>query len=150
LLGFAHSSTESTVTPTNTIALRECGLVPPSGGFECERAHNERVCVRKRPLFAPFSPALLPRRRPCTCEYGRTAERGGFEPPNEVNPRYAISSRARSTAPAPLRSASSQDCASALSVPGSDLPGAAAQQRHLVARTGDARHRHLVGADHEV
>ena len=35
----------------------------------------------------------------------RTAERGGFEPPNEVNPRYAISSRARSTAPAPLRSA---------------------------------------------
>ena len=31
------------------------------------------------------------------------AERGGFEPPNEVNPRYAISSRARSTAPAPLR-----------------------------------------------
>jgi len=37
---------------------------------------------------------------------GRTpvlAERGGFEPPNEVNPRYAISSRARSTTPAPLR-----------------------------------------------
>ena len=31
------------------------------------------------------------------------AERGGFEPPNEVDPRYAISSRARSTAPAPLR-----------------------------------------------
>ncbi len=31
------------------------------------------------------------------------AERGGFEPPNEVNPRYAISSRARSTTPAPLR-----------------------------------------------
>ena len=30
-------------------------------------------------------------------------ERGGFEPPNEVNPRYAISSRARSTAPAPLQ-----------------------------------------------
>ena len=29
-------------------------------------------------------------------------ERGGFEPPNEVNPRYAISSRARSAAPAPL------------------------------------------------
>ena len=32
-----------------------------------------------------------------------SAERGGFEPPNEVNPRYAISSRARSTTPAPLR-----------------------------------------------
>jgi hypothetical protein len=31
------------------------------------------------------------------------AEREGFEPSNEVNPRYAISSRARSTAPAPLR-----------------------------------------------
>src|SRR6185437_10283959 len=30
-------------------------------------------------------------------------ERGGFEPPNEVNPRYAISSRARSAAPAPLQ-----------------------------------------------
>ena len=30
------------------------------------------------------------------------AERGGFEPPNEVNPRYAISSRAHSTALAPL------------------------------------------------
>ena len=33
----------------------------------------------------------------------KMAERGGFEPPNEVDPRYAISSRARSTAPAPLR-----------------------------------------------
>ena len=33
----------------------------------------------------------------------KQAERGGFEPPNEVDPRYAISSRARSTAPAPLR-----------------------------------------------
>jgi glycosyl transferase family 2 len=32
-----------------------------------------------------------------------TAEREGFEPSNEVNPRYAISSRARSTAPAPLQ-----------------------------------------------
>jgi site-specific DNA recombinase len=31
------------------------------------------------------------------------AEREGFEPSNEVNPRYAISSRARSTAPAPLQ-----------------------------------------------
>src|SRR5438309_11529247 len=31
------------------------------------------------------------------------AEREGFEPSNEVDPRYAISSRARSTAPAPLR-----------------------------------------------
>ncbi len=35
---------------------------------------------------------------------GKT-ERGGFEPPNEVNPRYAISSRARSAAPAPLLTA---------------------------------------------
>ena len=31
------------------------------------------------------------------------AEREGFEPSNEVDPRYAISSRARSTAPAPLQ-----------------------------------------------
>src|SRR4051794_15124417 len=34
---------------------------------------------------------------------GSEAEREGFEPSNEVDPRYAISSRARSTAPAPLR-----------------------------------------------
>ena len=34
----------------------------------------------------------------------KLAEREGFEPSNEVDPRYAISSRARSTAPAPLRS----------------------------------------------
>jgi Putative neutral zinc metallopeptidase len=33
----------------------------------------------------------------------RPTEREGFEPSNEVDPRYAISSRARSTAPAPLR-----------------------------------------------
>jgi site-specific DNA recombinase len=33
----------------------------------------------------------------------KMAEREGFEPSNEVNPRYAISSRARSTAPAPLQ-----------------------------------------------
>jgi glucosyl-3-phosphoglycerate synthase len=40
----------------------------------------------------------------CQCLGGReAAEREGFEPSNEVNPRYAISSRARSTAPAPLR-----------------------------------------------
>jgi site-specific DNA recombinase len=37
--------------------------------------------------------------------YEQMAEREGFEPSNEVNPRYAISSRARSTAPAPLQSA---------------------------------------------
>jgi site-specific DNA recombinase len=36
------------------------------------------------------------------------AEREGFEPSNEVNPRYAISSRARSTAPAPLHMMSMQ------------------------------------------
>jgi glucosyl-3-phosphoglycerate synthase len=34
---------------------------------------------------------------------GPATEREGFEPSNEVDPRYAISSRARSTAPAPLR-----------------------------------------------
>ena len=33
----------------------------------------------------------------------KLAEREGFEPSNEVDPRYAISSRARSTAPAPLQ-----------------------------------------------
>ena len=35
--------------------------------------------------------------------YERMAEREGFEPSNEVNPRYAISSRAHSTALAPLQ-----------------------------------------------
>ena len=35
-------------------------------------------------------------------ETTKPAEREGFEPSNEVDPRYAISSRARSTAPAPL------------------------------------------------
>ena len=34
--------------------------------------------------------------------YEQMAERGGFEPPKRGFPRYAISSRARSTAPAPL------------------------------------------------
>jgi site-specific DNA recombinase len=37
--------------------------------------------------------------------YEHMAEREGFEPSNEVDPRYAISSRARSTAPAPLQRA---------------------------------------------
>jgi hypothetical protein len=32
----------------------------------------------------------------------RRAEREGFEPSDEVDPRHTISSRARSTAPAPL------------------------------------------------
>jgi hypothetical protein len=35
--------------------------------------------------------------------YRRCTEREGFEPSNEVDPRYAISNRARSTAPAPLQ-----------------------------------------------
>jgi hypothetical protein len=35
--------------------------------------------------------------------FAHMAEREGFEPSNEVDPRYAISSRARSTAPAPLQ-----------------------------------------------
>src|SRR3954470_10817670 len=38
------------------------------------------------------------------CAAGPT-EREGFEPSDEVDPRHAISSRARSTAPAPLRAA---------------------------------------------
>src|SRR5215211_933769 len=39
----------------------------------------------------------------CQPRFRRPAEREGFEPSNEVDPRYAISSRARSTAPAPLQ-----------------------------------------------
>jgi hypothetical protein len=38
----------------------------------------------------------------------KMAEREGFEPSNEVDPRYAISSRARSTAPAPLQQAAAK------------------------------------------
>jgi hypothetical protein len=41
----------------------------------------------------------LPVRRVHTAQ----TEREGFEPSNEVDPRYAISNRARSTAPAPLQ-----------------------------------------------
>jgi site-specific recombinase XerD len=47
----------------------------------------------------PFMPSYPPTTPPASPE----AEREGFEPSNEVDPRYAISSRARSTAPAPLR-----------------------------------------------
>ncbi len=43
--------------------------------------------------------------RGCGSQYMQMAEREGFEPSNEVDPRYAISSRARSTAPAPLQQA---------------------------------------------
>src|SRR5947209_752942 len=66
---------------------------PVVGG--CANLHNRKRCV---------SPLWLPQKAP-TLSHARVkqrAERGGFEPPNEVNPRYAISSRARSTAPAPL------------------------------------------------
>src|SRR6185312_16808443 len=38
-------------------------------------------------------------------ERDEPTEREGFEPSDEVDPRHAISSRARSTAPAPLRAA---------------------------------------------
>src|SRR2546423_5920569 len=53
-------------------------------------AHDPRPTARTLPRD-------LPRLAPLVC-----TEREGFEPSNEVNPRYAISSRARSTAPAPL------------------------------------------------
>src|SRR5204862_7993975 len=54
-----------------------------------------RLAAERNPRFLI---AHLRARRRCS-----PTERGGFEPPNEVNPRYAISSRARSTAPAPLQ-----------------------------------------------
>ncbi len=50
--------------------------------------------VRKRPIGALSGDDLS--------IYIKLAEREGFEPSNEVNPRYAISSRAHSTALAPL------------------------------------------------
>src|SRR5512133_3887939 len=75
------------------------------------RGAGARAAGVRRPPPARAG-ALDPRRRPqaaAVLARGRAVlaaaatERGGFEPPNEVNPRYAISSRARSTAPAPLQ-----------------------------------------------
>src|SRR5215203_2850260 len=91
------------------------------------------------------------------------AEREGFEPSDEVNPRHTISNRARSAAPAPLletarrvtRQESGEESTSALGVAGFfagllDLPGAAVQQGNAIAVPRDARDLQLVGADHEV
>ena len=74
-------------------------------------------------------------------------ERGGFEPPNEVNPRYAISSRARSTAPAPLLGGVREAYRCVLR---SDLPRTVAQERHLGSVPGRPGDRHLARPDHEV
>src|SRR5260221_628073 len=65
------------------------------------------------------------------------AEREGFEPSNEVDPRYAISSRARSTAPAPLLALSSPGRVAAAWL--SDLPGASAKDGDLALQAGDDR-----------
>jgi hypothetical protein len=54
------------------------------------RPHGRRCSWRSPPTA---------RQRACPAR----TEREGFEPSNEVNPRYAISSRARSAAPAPLQ-----------------------------------------------
>jgi hypothetical protein len=73
--------------------------------------------VRRRHSHAPpRASTALPSRPDVACRLPATAEptpavsakpflaeREGFEPSNEVDPRYAISSRARSTAPAPLQ-----------------------------------------------
>jgi site-specific DNA recombinase len=65
------------------------------------KAGKRPATARKRPLEAETATlGALPGTD--ISIYEELAEREGFEPSNEVNPRYAISSRARSTAPAPL------------------------------------------------
>src|SRR5437763_15152424 len=87
-------------------------------------------------------------------------ERGGFEPPNEVNPRYAISSRARSTAPAPLHGSVVSVSRGAWAIllrgvrghpgvprattPPSHLPNPAPQQRHLGTVSANSGDGHLI------
>jgi site-specific DNA recombinase len=65
------------------------------------------------------------------------AEREGFEPSNEVNPRYAISSRARSTAPAPLPRRDAQRPRKATTLGGRPLVGS----RGSVQPTGACQRR---------
>jgi site-specific DNA recombinase len=57
---------------------------------------RKRPQERSEPLPRAFSGGDL-------SIFVKLAEREGFEPSNEVDPRYAISNRARSTAPAPLQ-----------------------------------------------
>jgi hypothetical protein len=88
-----------------------CGGAPG----KAPQGHNHAGAVEQRPRVllctyplvmeseAPSSGAV-----PCEAQVRTTTsnpaktEREGFEPSNEVNPRYAISSRAHSTALAPL------------------------------------------------
>jgi hypothetical protein len=64
-------------------------------GLLCHRPKHYRAHHRRTSSGRPHISGTV------SCHPAKT-ERGGFEPPNEVNPRYAISSRAHSTALAPL------------------------------------------------
>src|ERR1700744_3673153 len=92
-------------------------------------------------------------RRFAESEDPAVAERGGFEPPNEF-PRYTISSRARSTTPAPLRAAgrkvSGRGRSAARRPESLDLPLPAGEHRHSIPAAGDPGNGDLVGSDHEV
>src|SRR5215208_3441039 len=70
------------------------------------------------------------------------AEREGFEPSDEVDPRHTISNRARSAAPAPLRAP--------VRLAPLDLPLAPYEHRDALAGGRDAGDRHVGRADHEV
>ena len=71
-----------------------------AGAGTARRGRSDRPAQALRAHHSPRDPAQLFRGRDGTT---KPTEREGFEPSNEVNPRYAISSRARSTAPAPLQ-----------------------------------------------
>jgi hypothetical protein len=69
------------------------------------------------------------------------AEREGFEPSNEVNPRYAISSRAHSTALAPLHGSRCAAVPQGYDTPGSRVAWAHAQERSRVLHARERRRR---------
>src|SRR5438128_7055592 len=80
---------------------------------------------------------------------GELTEREGFEPSNEVDPRYAISSRARSTAPAPLRDNCTLDArTSARRADRASEPGGAhVLRKPLLGCARDPRHERSYGQD---
>jgi hypothetical protein len=117
--GLSASSVRNTFDPVRKIFARavheQLIAVNPTLGLELRASDGHRDWVDRpervaRALAAlvdaergPWMVAFYSGLRLSTRLLQNPAERGGFEPPNEVDPRYAISSRARSTTPAPLR-----------------------------------------------
>ena len=113
---------------------------PSSIGYR--PGERQRVRCRRCRLFVSTARGHTWGHAPVRIVSGQ-AERGGFEPPNEVDPRYAISSRARSTAPAPLRGnlisvawAGTRKAIAMFSGRGGDDPGPASA-RHPLPVTGE-------------